>query len=525
MRLLVCFTLGMAVATAAAQLQPAEVQYIGAEKPLRGYRLGDECFVPIELLPSIGWDATLRSDKVTLTVAGRKVDFPHRTFAGSQSIPFRKAMAEFGGETEWDRIGRVLKAVAIGKFAGGQIKFALPVSSVTLDAGKILEIRGAKIIASPAQVPKGIKLQQGPDGVRITSSQYSWDIPNGPEQYSFSLPAAPLTNPLPVADTSQSPVGTPPPVSTEPTQIPPVEPPVDLSGDIPLDLVVQTDNATSSIIQLRTVVPLTSAPQLRMIEPNVFELVLPNVAISISNPEAAKASGVTNVSVTKEGASSVIRFILDRPMGYEIWTDASGVSIQLIKPAIGNGKLAGKLIVVDPGHGGKDGGAKSGIAREKELTLKVSLALAEQLKAAGATVIMTRRTDVFIGLTERAEVANRNKADFFISVHINSTAKASTSGSITFFHGPSAVKELLARCLQQQLAKINGLPSIGVWSDKRIYNSGFAVLRMSKMPGVLLELGFINHPNDRARMLQADFPASVAGAVVKGLKVYLGDGK
>ncbi len=525
MRLLVCFSLGMAVATAAAQLQPAEVQYIGAEKPLRGYRLGDECFVPIELLSSIGWDATLRSDKVTLTVAGRKVEFPHRTFAGSQSIPFRKAMAEFGGETEWDRIGRVLKAVAVGKFTGGQIKFALPVSSVTLDAGKILEIRGAKIVASPVQIPKGLKIQQGPDGVRIISSQYAWEVPNGSEQFSFSLPAAPMTNPLPVVENSGSPVGTPPPVTTEPIPIVPVEAPIAPGSDIPLDLIVQSDNATSSIIQLRTVVPLASAPQLRMIEPNVFELVLPSVAISITNPDAAKTAGVTNVSVTKEGTNSVIRFILDRPMGYEIWTDAAGVSIQLIKPAIGNGKLAGKLIVVDPGHGGKDGGAKSGVAREKELTLKVSLALAEQLKAAGATVIMTRRTDVFIGLAERAEVANRNKADFFISVHINSTAKASTSGSITFFHGPSAVKELLARCLQQQLAKINGLPSIGVWSDKRIYNSGFAVLRMSKMPGVLLELGFINHPNDRARMLQADFPSSVASAVVKGLKVYLGDGK
>ncbi len=67
------------------------------------------------------------------------------------------------------------------------------------------------------------------------------------------------------------------------------------------------------------------------------------------------------------------------------------------------------------------------------------------------------------------------------------------------------------------------LTTFGGWSDGRIHNSGFSVLRNTKMPGVLLELGFINHSRDRARMREAQFQRAVAAAIVKGVRVFLGD--
>jgi len=194
---------------------------------------------------------------------------------------------------------------------------------------------------------------------------------------------------------------------------------------------------------------------------------------------------------------------------------------------VGNGKLAGKIVVVDPGHGGHDSGAKSpdGGYQEKNLTLKIGKYLSDKLASEGATVIMTRKTDVFIELTERAAIANRNNADFFISVHINSSSQNSTtSGTITFYHNQDPIKQLLADCIQREIAKVSKLRSIGTWSDTRIYQSGFSVLRNSKMPGVLVECGFINRSVDLKRMVTDDFQRAAAAAIVKGIKVYLGDG-
>jgi len=205
------------------------------------------------------------------------------------------------------------------------------------------------------------------------------------------------------------------------------------------------------------------------------------------------------------------------------------LTIGLIKPNVGNGHLAGKIVVVDAGHGGHDSGAKSPAkdAFEKNLTLKIAKQLSNRLTAEGATVIMTRTTDTFIELKERAMIANRNGAHFFISCHINSNVVSnSTSGGMTFYHKKDPIGQLLADCIQREIAKVSGLKSMGTWSDQRIYQSGFAVLRHSTMPAVLIEFGFINHNFDRKRMVTADFQSDVAGAIVKGLKVYLGeDGK
>jgi N-acetylmuramoyl-L-alanine amidase len=165
-----------------------------------------------------------------------------------------------------------------------------------------------------------------------------------------------------------------------------------------------------------------------------------------------------------------------------------------------------------------------GGVHEKTLTLSIGKLLAAGLAEQGATVIMTRKTDVDISLNERALIANRNGAHFFLSVHINSNGRPnSTSGSITFHHKGATVSKLLAECIENEIGKASRLPSIGVWSDGRIYDSGFAVLRKTKMPGVLLELGFINHNRDRARMQEAQYQRAVAAAVVKGVRVFLGD--
>lgn len=137
---------------------------------------------------------------------------------------------------------------------------------------------------------------------------------------------------------------------------------------------------------------------------------------------------------------------------------------------------------------------------------------------------MTRTTDVFVPLERRARIANESKADFFISIHINSNRKPnSQNGSITFHHKSNAASRIFAKAIHDGLARTTGIRSIGVWSDTRIYQSGFAVLRLTRMPGALLELGFVNNDRDRAIMTRPDFSVKVAAGILQGILEYLGD--
>ncbi|MDX2064794.1 MAG: N-acetylmuramoyl-L-alanine amidase [Fimbriimonadaceae bacterium] len=523
MRTLISLCLGMGAAVAMGQLQPAEVIYVDHERPLRAYRLEHECFLPLELLTDLGWDATLRANSVTLKIGTKTLDLPYRVFAGSQSIPLRRTLREIGAYSEWDKVGRSLRVLSVGRLATLRGKrglaFSLPITP-SMDAAtpNIVQLAGARIEVPPKDLPAGLQVQQNRDGARLVIEDGNWTTV--PIQERFLA--------FPDARRGVTPVVPNPPV-IEPVR-PPVEPPVEPPTDDPatallLEPSVDIEGPSATLISLRSVTPIAQAPTLRNVDPRVFEIVFAGASVRLPDAVKLPTESVVFVRALKIGEDTVVRFGLARPMGVEVWTSADGIQIQLLKPPVGDGKVDGKLIVVDPGHGGHDSGARAGTAYEKNLALTISRALAKELEASGARVMMTRDDDRFIPLTERAELANSNRADLFISVHINSSPGGKTSGSITFFHGPSATKELLARCIQAELAKIDGIPSIGTWSDKRIYQSGFAVLRHSKMPGVLLELGFINHPRDRARMLKPDYPAAVAKAVTQGIKVFLGDAK
>ncbi|MCX7799352.1 MAG: N-acetylmuramoyl-L-alanine amidase [Fimbriimonadales bacterium] len=238
--------------------------------------------------------------------------------------------------------------------------------------------------------------------------------------------------------------------------------------------------------------------------------------------------GVRRIESESSAASTVVRLHLERPMVVRSVFEGGALRFSLVRPEVGDGKLAGKVVVVDAGHGGSDPGAKApgGGVLEKDLNLAMALEIAGQLTRHGADVILTRASDVFLPLKERSEIANRAKASFFVSVHVNSNRVAnSRSGTMVFHHKTDPVGQLLADCIQREIGAVSGLPNLGTWSDGRIYASGFAVLRYATMPAVLLELGFINHGADLRRIRTEDFRKKVASAVVRGLKVFLGDGR
>jgi N-acetylmuramoyl-L-alanine amidase len=195
-------------------------------------------------------------------------------------------------------------------------------------------------------------------------------------------------------------------------------------------------------------------------------------------------------------------------------------------PTIGT-SLAGKIIVVDPGHGGKDSGTVGlGGIEEKQLTLAIGLKLQDALEQNGATALLTRDTDVFIPLPDRPLLAIDHHADIFVSVHCDQIgAVNSHSGTTVYFHGWDPIDRRLAADISADVAASSGLPEDGTKSDMMRYggrfDSGYAVLRGSPMPAVLVECGYLNNASDLTRLTDPDVQQEIATGIVAGIRDFL----
>ena len=221
-------------------------------------------------------------------------------------------------------------------------------------------------------------------------------------------------------------------------------------------------------------------------------------------------------------------------------------------------------IVLDAGHGGHDAGAVGSFSKEKDINLKVTLEVGRLLAAncPGIKVIYTRKTDVFIPLDRRANIANRNKADLFVSIHTNSLPKGRIAyGSETYTLGMARaaanlevakrensvityeknykqtyegfdpnkaesyiIFELiqdrhmkqsveLARSIQQQYVSAGR-------KNKGVHQAGFLVLRNTSMPAVLTELGFISTPEEERYLNSAGGVQALARSIYNGIVKY-----
>ncbi len=148
-------------------------------------------------------------------------------------------------------------------------------------------------------------------------------------------------------------------------------------------------------------------------------------------------------------------------------------------------------IMIDAGHGGYDNGASYEGRLEKNDNLNLALALGDELERRGYDVEYTRTTDVYDAPVRKAQIGNESGADYFISLHRNSSPEPNTyNGVQTLVYDKSGVKYRLAQNINSELEKL-GFRNINV--EER---PGLAVLRRTKMPAVLIETGFINNDYD-----------------------------
>lgn len=221
-------------------------------------------------------------------------------------------------------------------------------------------------------------------------------------------------------------------------------------------------------------------------------------------------------------------------------------------------------VVIDPGHGGKDPGAKGSLVNEKVINLAVALKLGEMITSnhGDVDVIYTRKTDRFIELSERANIANKNKADLFISIHTNSVRKGNAvKGTETFTLGLAKTEENLAVAMLENSAILledNYLQRYGGFDpnssesyiifefmqnkymeqsvsfaseiqkafsaanrvNRGVRQAGFLVLKATSMPSVLVELGFISNRDEERYMRSVEGQTQLASAIYRAFEKY-----
>ena len=203
--------------------------------------------------------------------------------------------------------------------------------------------------------------------------------------------------------------------------------------------------------------------------------------------------------------------------------------------------ISGKKFFLDPGHGGEDRRNKGyeGLAVEADLNLHVALALKNFLTEAGAEVIMSRESDTTVLLKDRSKLANNSGADLFISIHHNApgiSGDYSTDFTSTFYHANKGDYEYepcnhdIAKYIQRDLAyamrNSGGLGSFdGTYSDYDIYpGMGFSVLRLTKLPAVLVECSFNTSYFEAKRLVLKQFNQIEAWGIFQGLCKYFSEG-
>lgn len=196
-------------------------------------------------------------------------------------------------------------------------------------------------------------------------------------------------------------------------------------------------------------------------------------------------------------------------------------------------KVAGRIVVIDPGHGGIDPGAlsKSGV-KEKDLVLAISKKLEKILNSYAIYTVMTRETDTDLApdvkgplihrkredLNRRASVAKNHKADLLVSIHANSFPEPYWSGAQTFYNSENGASKLLAETIQSSLVN-----SLG--PNKRKAKPGdFRILRESKVPSAMIEVGFLSNPKEANLLQDSKYQDRVAEAIAKGIIKFFESG-
>ncbi len=191
--------------------------------------------------------------------------------------------------------------------------------------------------------------------------------------------------------------------------------------------------------------------------------------------------------------------------------------------------LSGKIIILDPGHGGPDGGASSGDVLEKDIALEITLKLRDYLQEQGALVQMIRTEDTDLAnedtrgysrrksedLRKRVTIINNSEADLFLSIHLNAIPSPRWRGAQTFYYGSYQENEALAKFIQDELRKNLGNTDRKAKKINTVY-----LMKKATKPGALVEVGFLSNAEERNLLIKEDYQTKVAESIYLGMLRY-----
>lgn len=196
--------------------------------------------------------------------------------------------------------------------------------------------------------------------------------------------------------------------------------------------------------------------------------------------------------------------------------------------------LSGRIIVLDPGHGGPDGGAVGGEVIEKDIALHVAKKLRDYLQQQGALVLLTREDDSDLAdkdtrgyrrrkvedLRKRVKFINESEADLFISIHLNAIPSPRWRGAQTFYYGSLIENERLAKFIQAELRR--NLENTD--RSAKVINTVY-LLKYAKKPGALVEVGFLSNPEERELLASDQYQTKLAASIYNGVLRYFSNEK
>lgn len=208
-----------------------------------------------------------------------------------------------------------------------------------------------------------------------------------------------------------------------------------------------------------------------------------------------------------------IRIKLHTAEKYTPANDTQTTEPEIIVPAVIKKHAAGKkYIVIDAGHGGTDYGAIRNGINEKDITLDISKRVQAGLEKKGYNVAMTRTDDTYVSLQDRVEFSEIFNPDIFVSIHVNSSNSESPSGIETHYYKDNSLK--LAKHIHASM--LNNINS----KDRGLFKSKFYVINHTTAPAILVEIGFISNPNERAQLVTESRKNATAKAIIEGIDGY-----
>lgn len=194
--------------------------------------------------------------------------------------------------------------------------------------------------------------------------------------------------------------------------------------------------------------------------------------------------------------------------------------------SIGNAFAQQVVVMIDPGHGGRDVGHETSIAghqNEKELNLKIAKYLGGYIEKylSNVKVVYTRTNDATVSLDDRVAKANKAKVDYFLSIHCNSSENKNVRGTESLVHSMSSKKSVkLARMIEKQFSSRAGRHSRGV-KDKKDLRHSLQVLKYTEMPSVLVECGFMTNKREANYLNSTYGQEIIASAIFRAFRGFI----